>query len=379
MTSRTANFWLAAAALLVAAVTLPLAIVALARSGDTNPMDTNGSTMGGRSGMSDHDGSGSTGSMGASGMSDGEMSEHMAAAPTKGVPDATATRGGQPLSHTVDSGVWVYRLETKPVRWQILPGVHVTAWTYNGTVPGPEIRVPYGQRIRIVVKNSLPEPTTVHWHGIAVPNAMDGVPGVTQKAIAPGKTFTYEFRAIPAGRDSKGGTFLYHSHFDEDRQIGLGLSAPLVIEPPRAARYDLERTLMLAEWNLDPSTGATRPPMDMEGVLPNYFTINGKSFPAIETVKLRRGDRVLLRLVGAGQFAHPMHLHGTDFRIVAKDGHPLSAPMAADVVEVAPGERYDIAFTASEPGKWVFHCHIGHHLTNNGEGPGGLLMTFDVT
>ena len=254
----------------------------------------------------------------------------------------------------------------------------MTAWTYNGLVPGPQIRVPYGQRVRIVVTNSLPEATTAHWHGIAVPNAMDGVPDLTQKPIQPGGSFTYEFNAIPAGRDSKGGTFFYHSHYDEDRQVGLGLSGAFIIDPPNPSRYDVERTIAINEWTLDPSTGATRPPMEMEGMLPTYFTLNGKSFPATETIKVKRGQRVLFRLIGAGQFVHPMHLHGTDFAVVAKDGHPLSAPYKADVVQVASGERYDIAFTATEPGKWAFHCHIGHHLTNNGASPGGLMLVVDV-
>ena len=360
MTSRKASFWVGASALLAAAVALALAIAALTRSGAASSTSSD------------------MGAMGSSSMS-GAMSEHMAAAPMQGVPDATANEGGRPLAHTNDNGVWVYRLEAKPVRWQILPVTRVTAWTYNGTVPGPEIRVPYGQRVRVIVKNDLPEPTTVHWHGIAVPNAMDGVPDVTQKAIEPGGTFTYSFRAIPAGRDSMGGTFFYHSHFDEDRQVGLGLSAPLVIVPPKARRYNLERTLVLGEWSLDSQTGATRPPMDMEGMLPNYFTINGKSYPATEGLNVKRGQTVLLRVIGGGQFTHPMHLHGTDFTVVAKDGHALAQPYAADVIDVAPGERYDLAFTASEPGKWVFHCHIGHHLTNDGEGPGGLMMLVEAS
>ena len=366
--TRSGSFWIAVASLAVAAVALPLAIVAVVQAGDgestgrgpaANPVAETG-----------------MGSM--AGMEGGEMSRHMAAAPMEGVPDASVEQGGQPLDHTTDNGVWTFELETEAVRWEILPGERVTAWTYNGTVPGPEIRVPYGQRVRVVVRNSLPEPTTVHWHGIAVPNAMDGVPDVTQAPIPPGGTFTYEFRAIPAGRDSLGGTFFYHSHFDEDRQVGLGLSAPFLIDPPSPEPYDAERTIMLGEWNLDPQSGATRPPMDMEGLLPNYFTINGKSFPATESFDVERGDRVLLRVVGGGQFTHPMHLHGTDFRVVAKDGHPLSQPYAADVIQVAPGERYDLAFTAAEPGKWVFHCHIGHHLTNNGASPGGLLMVVNV-
>ncbi|MEK7424319.1 MAG: multicopper oxidase domain-containing protein, partial [Actinomycetota bacterium] len=282
--------------------------------------------------------------------------------------------------YTIDNGVWVFNLDAKPVLWEILPGTRVTAWTYNGVVPGPEIRVPYGQRVRIVVKNDLPDGTTVHWHGIDVPNAMDGVPGVTQEPIEPGASFTYEFDAIPAGRDSAGGTFLYHSHGpEEDRQFGLGLSGAFVIEPKQPQRYDVEKTVVIQEWNLNAASGETWPAMEMEGMFPNFFTLNGKSFPATETVSMKTGQRALFRLVGAGAFTHPMHLHGTDFTVVAKDGHPLAAPFKADVIQVGSGERYDIAFTPNRPGKWVFHCHIGHHLTNDGEDPGGLLMVVDVT
>ena len=381
MTPRNSNFWIAAAALLVAAAALPLAIVAVARSDDHNMSSKEMSSMMGSSSgsmMGSSSGSMGSGSMGSGSMGSTGMSDHMAPAPSKGVKDATAARGGQPLAHSVVGDTWVFRLTAKPVKWEILSGTRVTAWAYKGTVPGPEIRVPYGQKVRVVVKNDLPEPTTVHWHGIAVPNAMDGVPGVTQKAIAVGKTFSYSFRAIPSG-GGQGGTFFYHSHSDEDRQVGLGLSAPFVIVPPNATSYAVDRTLMLAEWNLDPNTGATRPPMDMEGVLPNYFTINGKSFPATEPVNVKPGQRVLLRLVGAGQFIHPMHLHGTAFSVIAKDGHTLASPYLADVIDVAPGERYDIAFTAPPAGKWVLHCHIGHHLTNNGASPGGLLMVVDTT
>ncbi len=362
------TFYLATGAVLVAALALALAVVATVRAdgeGDgptpATRAETGGHMMGGMS------------------MPAGSAMQHGAAAPQHGVPSANASRGGQRLGHTVDGGTWVFTLTAKPVKWQILPGVRVTAWTYNGTVPGPEIRVPYGQKVRIVVKNELPEPTAVHWHGIAVPNAMDGVPGVTQKPIAPGASFTYEFRALPTADSSQGGTFMYHSHADEDRQVGLGLSAPFVIEPPAKPAYDLERTILLGEWNLDPETGDTRPPMQMEGSFPNYFTINGKAFPATEPIKVRRGQRVLLRVIGGMQFTHPMHLHGMSFAVVAKDGAPLAAPYDADVVDVAPGERYDLLLTADRPGKWVFHCHIGHHLTNNGEGPGGLLTVVEVT
>ena len=353
------TYWLAAAGLLVAMLALGIGLVAVIRAGDSSTTSADG--------------------MGMSMSGSASMMEHMAAAPMEGVPDATASRGGQVLAHTVDNGVWVFNLDATPVRWPILPGTRVTAWTYNGVVAGPEIRVPYGQRVRFVVKNDLPADTTVHWHGIDVPNAMDGVPGVTQEPIKPGASFTYEFDAVPAGRDSAGGTFLYHSHVDEDRQFGLGLSGAFVIEPKQSQGYDVEKTIVIQEWNLNAQTGATRPAMEMEGMLPNFFTLNGKSYPATETVKVKLGQRVLFRLVGAGSLSHPMHLHGTDFTVVAKDGHPLAAPYKADVIQVGSGERYDIAFTFDRPGKWVFHCHIGHHLTNDGADPGGLLMIIDVT
>ena len=135
---------------------------------------------------------------------------------------------------------------------------------------------------------------------------------------------------------------------------------------------------MIQEWNLNARTGATRPAMEKEGMLPNFFTLNGKSYPATQTVKAKLGERGLFRLIGAGSLSHPMHLHGTDFTVVAKDGHPLAAPYKADVIQVGSGERYDIAFTFDRPGKWVFHCHIGHHLTNDSAGPGGLQMVVDV-
>lgn len=354
------TFWLAAAALLAAMFALGTGFVALVRADDASSSsagDGMGMSMGGNQ----------------------SMMEHMAPAPMDGVSDATAERGGQLLPHTVDNGTWVFTVDARPVRWEILSGTRVTAWTYNGVVPGPEIRVPYGQRVRIEVTNNLPDETTVHWHGLEVPNAMDGVPGVTQEPIEPGGSFTYEFDAIPAGRDSAGGTFLYHSHVDEDRQFGLGLSGAFVIEPKQPQRYDVERTVLIQEWNLDAASGATRPAMEMDGMLPNFFTLNGKSYPASETVRTRVGRRVLFRLIGAGSSSHPMHLHGTDFTVVAKDGHPLEYPLKADVIQVGSGERYDIAFTPTRPGKWIFHCHIGHHLTNDGVGPGGLQMVVEVT
>lgn len=290
------------------------------------------------------------------------------------VQPATVTTGGKPLAFRDENGVKVFELITKAVEWPILDGVTVTAFTYNGTVPGPMIRVTEGDQVRIVVKNDLPDPTTVHWHGVEVPNAMDGVPGVTQDPILPGASFTYEFIAKPAG------TFMYHSHFESDVQVSAGLYAPLIIDPktPEANPPTVDVSLMISEWLMrDEQTFATMP---MSGMEPNFFTINGKAFPATEEITVKKGDRVRLRFMGIGQFIHPMHLHGFPFEIVATDGHPVpeGARLVKDTVSVAPGERYDIEFVATETGQWMLHCHILHHTTNDNVEPGGLMLMINV-
>jgi FtsP/CotA-like multicopper oxidase with cupredoxin domain len=290
------------------------------------------------------------------------------------VQPATETEGGQPLNYLDENGVKVFELTTKAVHWEIMDGVTVTAYSYNGTVPGPMIRVTEGDQVRIVVKNELPDPTTVHWHGVEVPNAMDGVPDVTQAPILPGETFTYEFVAKPAG------TFWYHSHFEGDKQVSAGLYGAFIIDPkePEANPPVVDKVLMVSEWRM--TDGQTFAAMPMSGMEPNYFTINGKSFPATEEITVKKGDLVRLRLIASGQFIHPMHLHGMPFKIVATDGHPVpeAAQLTKDTVSVAPGERYDIEFVATEAGHWMLHCHILHHTTNDNVEPGGLMLMINV-
>lgn len=290
-------------------------------------------------------------------------------------PAATETQGGQPLAYQEEGGVKVFEITTRAVQWPIMDGVSVTALTYNGTVPGPSIQVTEGDRVRVVVKNEMDDPTTVHFHGVELPNAMDGVPDVTQDPIQPGETFTYEFEAKPAG------TFWYHSHFEGDVQVGAGLYAPFIINPkePAAAQPDIDKTLMIGEWLV--RGGQTFAAMPMAGMEPNFFTINGKAFPATETINVKKGQLIRLRLVGTGQFIHPMHLHGLPFKVVATDGHPVpeAAQLTKDTISVAPGERYDIEFVATEPGQWMLHCHILHHTTNDNVEPGGLMLVVNVT
>lgn len=353
---------LAAAALVVAVAALGFAIVALGKASEKGSAD----------------GRAETAMSGTSGMSAADM-EHMAPLPIDGISAASSERGNVPLKGVRHGGVLEFKLDARPVWWSILPDQKLAAYAYNGIVPGPMIRVRNGQRVRIRFTNELPVETTIHWHGIGVPNSEDGVPGVTQKAIEPGNTYTYEFTARPAGDPNGGGTFLYHSHVDEDRQMAAGLSGAFIIEPPRPqAKYATERTLVISEWSADAASGRTRGVMDMEGMLPNFFTINGKSFPATEPIKVKAGERVLLRLINAGQFSHPLHLHGTAFRVVAQDGHPVPNGGLRDTITLASGERADIAFKLP-PGKWAFHCHIGHHMTNDGKSPGGLFTVIDAT
>lgn len=293
--------------------------------------------------------------------------------PDEGVPLATEMQGAQPLDYKLENGVKVFNLTAKPVKWPITGDTTVTAWTYNGTVPGPLIRVNEGDKVRVVLKNELPEETSIHWHGIPLPNNQDGVaePAVTQQPIKPGETYAYEFVAKPAG------SYFYHSHVQTDRQIPIGLSAPLIIDPPGEKTYDKDFIVMLNEWQIkDGKTYAAMPGMNE----PNYFTVNGKAYPDIPTINVKKGERVRVRLIGAGQFEHPMHLHGMSFKIVATDGNPVPevAQLTKDTIPVHPGERFDIEFVADNPGQWAFHCHILHHVTNNNVEPGGLLFLVNV-
>ncbi len=289
-----------------------------------------------------------------------------------------AARGDQPLQPRIENEVKIFDLEASLIQWNILPYEPVGAYAINRQVPGPRIRITEGDRVRLRVTNRLPESTTIHWHGLIVPNAMDGPAKITQRPIEPGETYTYEFVARQAG------TFFYHSHDHPDRQQALGLYGALIIDPPtpKSHDYDLEYLILLQEW-LE-REGLTYPAMNMEGAVPNFFTINGKSYPATETIPMKIGQRVLLRFIGShNNFIHPMHVHGGPFRVIAVDGNSLSpsAQYDADTINVGPGQRFDVVWLAREPGKWLVHCHIPHHTLNDNveeEGGGGLTMIINV-
>lgn len=289
-------------------------------------------------------------------------------------------RGDQPLEPRLEGGVKVFDLTASAIEWNILSYERVMGYAFNRQIPGPRIRITEGDRIRINVTNGLPESTSVHWHGLVVPNQFDGPAGITQDPIEPGQAFTYEFTVNQAG------TFFYHSHDHADRQEALGMYGALIVDPKDPSAEppaDQDVVIQLQEW-LE-KEGYTFPAMPMDGGQPNFFTINGKAYPATETVRARVGERIRFRFIGTNSgFIHPMHIHGGPFEIVATDGVPVpeSARIQKDTVNVAPGERYDVIWTAREPGKWLLHCHINHHTTNDNveeQGAGGLTMIIEVS
>lgn len=290
------------------------------------------------------------------------------------------TRGDQVLQPRIENGVKVFDLTVSIISWEILPGYSVNAYAYNGQVPGPRLNFTEGDAVRINVTNNLPESTTVHWHGLDIPNEMDGPAEITQDPIQPGETFSYEYTVEQAG------TFFYHSHDHADRQQVLGLYGALIIDPADPADEivtDVEYTIQLGEWLS--REGLNYPAMPMEGGLPNYFTINGKAYPSTDTISMKVGETLKVRFIGSNSVGiHPMHIHGGPFEVVAIDGVPLqaSAGFSADTINIAPGQRYDVVWTALRPGRWLIHCHISHHTTNNNveqDGGGGLTMIIEVT
>jgi manganese oxidase len=255
-------------------------------------------------------------------------------------PEVTGVRGLQPLAYEMDGDVKVFRLTAEKIRWETKEGTLVDAMAYNRMVPGPVIRVTEGDRVRIIVTNAMDEPHTTHWHGLFVPNNMDGVPGISQDPIAPGDSFAYEFNAAPHG------TRLYHSHFNAMTQEGKGLYGMFIIEeknPPASRRVDREEIMLLA---------------DGMG-----YVINGKEFPMTEPIEMKMGERVMVRMANLGAMYHPMHLHGGYFYVVAKDGFALPAPQKMNTLSLAPGETWDIILAPQFGGTWIWHCHVLSHAT----------------
>lgn len=263
------------------------------------------------------------------------------------------------LPWTMDGDVKVFHLIAEPITREFAPGFWVNCWGYNGSSPGPTIEAIEGERIRILVTNKLKAPTSVHWHGIILPNGMDGVVGLTQKAIQPGDTFKYEFTL------KQNGTFMYHPHADEVIQIALGMMGFFIIHPKEREDPPIDRdfAIFLHEWRI-PIGAKTPVPFEMLDF--NLFTFNSALYPKIESLVAKKGDRVRIRLANVMMNSHPIHLHGHEFFITRKGGKrlPPAAQYSEVTVSVAPGETRDIEFIADNPGDWAFHCHKSHHTMN---------------
>ncbi|KRF11255.1 multicopper oxidase domain-containing protein [Paenibacillus sp. Soil787] len=255
--------------------------------------------------------------------------------------------------------------------WSPVKGVVTNAWMFNGQAPGPVIRVTEGDHVRIKLDNKLPEPTAIHWHGLHLPNGMDGVPGLTQDNVQVGSNYTYDFIA------SHPGTFMYHSHYDDMKQIGNGLYGAFIIDPKITSsetKYDHDYMMMISGFHVNTSDEEDQ----------DYYTINGRSYPDTPPIVVKKGETVRIRMANIDTMeVHTMHLHGMDFKVIAKDGHPVKEPQTMNTVLIGPGETYDIALTADTIGNWMFHCHILDHTMNAGEMAngemGGLITILKVT
>jgi len=270
------------------------------------------------------------------------------------------TPGGVSAPWKIVDGAKVFHLIAEPVRHEMAPGLVIDAWGYNGRVHGPTIEAVEGDRVRIYVTNKLPAGTSVHWHGILLPNGMDGVAGLTQRSIKPNETFKYEFTL------RQHGTHMYHSHHDEMTQMALGTMGLFIIHPrnPKGPQPDRDFAFMLSEWRIDP--GTSRPnPNEMTDF--NMFTFNGKAFPGTVPLVAKLNERVRIRVANVSAMDHhPIHLHGFQFRVTETDGGqiPESAQQRETTVLVPIGTSRTVDFVADAPGDWPLHCHMTHHVMN---------------
>ncbi|MFG6447321.1 multicopper oxidase family protein [Roseateles sp. BYS180W] len=271
------------------------------------------------------------------------------------------TLNGWTLPWRMNQGVKEFHLVAEPVVRELAPGMKAHLWGYNGQSPGPTIEVVEGDRVRIFVTNKLPEHTSVHWHGQRLPNGMDGVSGLTQKAIQPGKTMVYEFVA------RRPGTFMYHPHADEMVQMAMGMMGFWVTHPrqkhPLISEVDRDFCFLLNAFDIDPGSAT---PKIMTMLDFNLWCWNSRVFPGIDTLNVRLGDRVRLRVGNLTMTNHPIHLHGHEFEVTGTDGGPVpkSARWPEVTTDVAVGQMRQIEFLADEPGDWAMHCHKSHHTMN---------------
>ena len=288
-----------------------------------------------------------------------EVPEGETADDARGTYTPVVTPNGATLKWKLVDGVKVFHLVAEPAKREFAPGMTVDCWGYNGLTPGPTIEVVEGDHVRFYVTNKLPERTSVHWHGMRVPNGMDGVAGLNQPHIEPGETYLYEFTV------RKSGTFMYHPHSDEMTQMALGMMGMLIAHPKRAERPKIDRdfVIMLMEWFVAPGTSRPNPVVMLDF---NTFTFNSRAYPGTAPLVAKLGDRVRIRFGNLSMDSHPIHLHGYEFEETATDGGwtPKSARRPETTTNVPVGATRVIEFVANEPGDWAFHCHKSHHTMN---------------
>jgi len=269
------------------------------------------------------------------------------------------TPNGWTLAPTLKDGVKEFHLVAEPVKREFAPGMTVNCWGYNGSTPGPTLEAVEGERVRIYVTNRLPEHTTIHWHGMRVPNGMDGVGGLTQPYIPAGKTFVYEFVL------KRSGTFMYHPHADDMLQTAMGMMGFFIVHPrnPKEHPVDRDFCIMLHNWDVEAGT-ATPKASTMTDF--NLWSFNSRVFPGTAPLAVRKNDRVRIRIGNLSMHDHPIHLHGYDFWTTGTDGGwvPKTAQIPEITVNVPVGAMRVIEFVADAPGDWAFHCHKMHHVMN---------------
>jgi FtsP/CotA-like multicopper oxidase with cupredoxin domain len=261
------------------------------------------------------------------------------------------------LPHEMDGAVKVFRLTAEPVQRKIAPFKTIDAWGYNGTCPGPTIQIQQGDRVRVIFENKLPESTSIHWHGLEVPIEQDGIPYISQKPVAPGEKYVYEFTVHQEG------TFFYHAHSAMQEmigQIGFFVAHP---KTPHHPQVDHDFGIILQEWAVLPANTVPNT-ASMEF---NWLTFNGVCGPAITPMLARLGSRVRLRIVNLGMDHHPIHLHGNQFVVTGTEGGraPESTWCPMNTVLVGVAQARVIEFDAKYPGAWMLHCHLPHHMMNS--------------
>lgn len=280
--------------------------------------------------------------------------------PNTGRPyNPVVTLNGWSLPWRMNNGVKEFHLVAEPVLREIAPGMKAHLWGYNGQSPGPTIEVVEGDRVRIFVTNRLPEHTSIHWHGQPLPNGMDGVSGLTQPPIQPGKTFVYEFEA------KRVGTFMYHPHADEMVQMAMGMMGSWVTHPKNTKFMPVDRdfVFLLSSYDIEPGSYT---PRIAEMLDFNLWTFNSRVWPGIDPLIVRKNDRVRIRVGNLTMTNHPIHLHGHEFEVTGTDGGwvPKTARWPEVTADIAVGQMRAIEFIANNPGDWAFHCHKSHHTMN---------------